>query len=319
VAGKLPAPPRAIKDLLDTTLIIMKANAANRASVNWKAIEKQVWAQAAGVENPYQLGPLYRALFRSLNDFHGAVFIGDSMFKFQREEPEASDSIKNEWKKGVFVQTQMLKGNIGYLRVPYISFDERDKLDKKSQSLNDSLCTLLNRHVKGIVLDLRLNGGGAMYPMMLGLQQLLGEGDIGSFTGNEAQHWIIKSNGFYLDIQLLTAIIPSCSINNKNIPVVLLIGPGTGSSGEFLAISFKGRKNTLFIGSKSAGYVTSIKGFTINNAVSLRLSTGYGKDRAGKLYDTAIEPDIYMDTPDSFNDIQHDGKVLAAVKWINGL
>ena len=41
---------------------------------------------------------------------------------------------------------------------------------------------LLDKHVTGIILDLRLNGGGAMFPMMLGLEQLLHDGKIGSFV-----------------------------------------------------------------------------------------------------------------------------------------
>ena len=78
-----------------------------------------------------------------------------------------------------------------------MSFAERSELDKKSQSLNDSLCSLLDKNVVGIILDLRLNGGGAMYPMMLGLEQLLHDGKIGSFTEN-AGNWIIKNNSFTL-------------------------------------------------------------------------------------------------------------------------
>ena len=40
----------------------------------------------------------------------------------------------------------------------------------------------MDKNVTGIILDLRLNGGGAMFPMMLGLEQLLHDGKIGSFV-----------------------------------------------------------------------------------------------------------------------------------------
>jgi carboxyl-terminal processing protease len=316
-AGSAFGQTKEVRFLIDTVITVMKANSVNRDKVNWKQIEATAFSEAVGKENAYQLGPIFRNLLKSLNDFHGYILCWDSTYRWHRPEAEYSDSIKKEWKKGVFLQTAILSGNIGYLRVPYISFDKRPALDKKAQTLNDSLCSLLNQHVKGIVLDLRLNGGGAMYPMILGLEQLLHEGTLGSFETMDKQKWIIRDNNFYLDTTLLTSIIPKCSIQKTNIPVAILIGQGTGSSGEFLAISFKKRENTIFIGSNTAGYVTSTKGFQINDAVYILLATGYGRDRQGQIYEDALTPDIYNNEPDSFNDIKNDKKVVAAMKWID--
>ena len=102
----------------------------------------------------------------------------------------------------------------------------------------------------------------------------------------------------------------------QNIPVAVLIGPGTSSSGEFLAISFKKRKNTIFIVSNTAGYVTATQGYKINEAVTHLLSTGYGIDRESQIYDHSLSPDIYIKEPDSFNDIKNDKMVLTAIQWI---
>jgi hypothetical protein len=314
--GPISGQSKEVKFLLDTSIALMKSNAVNSDNVNWQKIEKNVYSQIVGKQNAYQIGSVFRTLFKELNDFHGAFYCWDSTYKWQRPEPEYSDSIKNEWKKGVYLEKRILRDNIGYLRVPYMSFAGRGELNKKAQSLNDSLCSLLSENVTGVVLDLRLNGGGAMFPMMLGLKQLLNDGIIGSFKGNSPANWILKDNGFYLDSTVLTTITPKCRITEKDIPVAVLIGPGTGSSGEFLAIAFKGRKNTVFIGKETAGYVTATQGFKINDAVMLLLSTGYGRDRNGKIYDTALAPDIYNNEPDSFNDIENDKKVLSAMKWI---
>jgi carboxyl-terminal processing protease len=308
---------REVRFLVDTTITIMKNNAVNRDKVDWTKLEATALSEAAGKENAYQLGPIFRMLFKTLNDYHGNISCWDSTYKWHRPEPEYSDSIKKEWKKGVYVQKEILPDHIGYLRVPYMSFAKRDELDKKAQALNDSLCTLLDQNVTGIILDLRLNGGGAMYPMMLGLEQLLRNGKLGSFEAISHDDWIIKDNGFYLDTAIITSIVPKCSIPDRNIPVAVLIGQGTGSSGEFLTIAFKKRENTVFIGSNTAGYVTTTMGFKINDAVWLMLSTGYGRDRQGQIYEQAISPDISIDAPDSFNDIRDDKKVLAAAKWIN--
>ncbi|HVM89922.1 MAG TPA: S41 family peptidase [Puia sp.] len=304
-----------IKLLLDTTIAIMKSNAVNRDKVNWEKIENNIYSEAVN-KNAYQLGTIFRTLFQSLNDFHGYFQCGDSIYRWHRPEPKDLDSLINEWKKGVRIQTRILEDNIGYLRVPSMSFAERNELDKKAQTLNDSLCSLLDKNVHGIVLDLRLDNGGAMYPMILGLEQILHNGKLGSFESKNATNWILKDNGFYLDTLLLNEIIPKCKITDKNIPVAILIGKGTGSSGEFLTIAFKKRKNTIFIGTNTAGYITTTQGFQINDASFLLLSTGYGRDRTGQTYKASIKPDNYNNALDNFNDISNDKKVLEAIKWL---
>ena len=118
-----------------------------------------------------------------------------------------------------------------------------------------------------------------------------------------------------MDTRVLCMIQPKCTISTTEMPVVVLIGGGTGSSGEFLAMSFKGRKHTVFLGSPTAGYVTSIEGLPIGKAY-LYLSTGYGMDRNGIIYTDAITPDITDDGIDQFNNIANDPKIKKAMQWI---
>jgi len=82
-------------------------------------------------------------------------------------------------------------------------------------------------------------------------------------------------------------------------------------------MSFQKRKNTIFLGENTAGYVTSVGGFKVNDPVYLYLSTGYGQDKAGQTYERSLVPEIRIIEPDSFNDIPHDKKLLAAMRWIN--
>lgn len=302
--------------VIDTVITVMKTNSVNRTTVNWDALRNKALQLAKDAQNSYQLGPAFRMLMQETNDFHGSIFVGDSTFRWQRPEPPVPDSISNAWKKGVVLQSKLLNSNIGYIRVPFMSFGKKADLDQKAQRMNDSLCALLNKNVKGMVVDLRLNGGGAIHPMMLGLQQLFGDGVLGSFTSEPPEQWIIKNNGFYVDTALFTSVNPACNTPAKTIPVAVLIGRGTGSSGEFLAMAFKGRSNTMFIGNNTAGYITSTQGFPINDSLFLLLSTTYGKDSKGRVYKEALKPDMVSNEPDSFNDIEHDKKVLAAVKWI---
>ncbi len=302
--------------LIDTTITIMKQNVYDGGVINWTELKRQALLQAANITSPYQLGPVMRYLYKSINDFHGAFFYKDSTFQWQHNKLVISDSISNEWKKGVESKTMLLDGEIGYLRIPSMPVADKKDFNVKAQKLNDSLCILLNKHVKGIILDLRLNGGGAMHPMILGLEQLLTPGRVGSFQTKIKEAWSIKENGFYVDTALISKINPTCNINAQKIPVVMLISPITGSAAECLIISFKGRKKTILLGSKTAGYVTVNTGIPINNEAFINLSVGFSMDRNGKVYKDAIEPDIPLITTDKFNDIQNDEKVRAATKWL---
>jgi C-terminal processing protease CtpA/Prc len=94
--------------------------------------------------------------------------------------------------------------NIGYLRIPSMPVSSKEDFYTKAQKLNDSLCTLLDKNIKGIILDLRLNGGGAMHPMILGLEQLLTQGYVGSFRVKKKEGWFIRDNVFYVDTTLFS-------------------------------------------------------------------------------------------------------------------
>jgi C-terminal processing protease CtpA/Prc len=305
-----------VRFLIDTTISIMRNNAVNADSVDWESLKGNAVAKAAGVNNPYELGPVMRYLFKSINDFHGAFFYRDSTFHWSRNETKVPDSIMNEWKKGVKSVTMVLDKNIGYLRIPSMPVATQKDFNTKAQKLNDSLCSLLGKNIKAIILDLRLDGGGAMHPMILGVKQLLTQGLVGSFETKKKEDWFIKGNRFFVDTVLISGIDPVCNINAQNIPVVMLVSPYTGSAAECFIIAFKGRKNTVLLGSKTAGYVTVNTGIPINDTAFINLAVGYSADRSGKIYREAIEPDIPFTGIDKFNDIPNDEKVKAAIKWL---
>ena len=305
-----------VKFLIDTTISIMKNNAVNAKSVDWDRVREDALAKAKDLTNPYQLGPTMRYLYKSINDFHGAFFYRDSVFQWRPKESKVSDSIMNEWKKGVQSITMVLDKNIGYLRIPSMPVASQNEFNTKAQRLNDSLCSLLNKNVKGIILDLRLNGGGAMHPMILGVEQLLMKGYIGSFRVKKKEDWFIRDNGFFVDTTLYSKITPRCNVDAQKIPIVILTSPHTGSSAECFIIAFKVRSNTVLLGSKTAGYTTVNTGMSINETAFMNLAVGYSADKNGKVYKEAIEPDIPFTSVDKFNNIPKDEKVKAAIKWL---
>jgi C-terminal processing protease CtpA/Prc len=241
----------------------------------------------------------------------------DSTFHWEKNKHNVADSIMNEWKKGATVVTKMLKDNIGYLRIPSIMGGGFEEFSSKAQKLNDSLCMLLSKSPKGLIIDLRLNGGGAMHPMILGVQNLLPSGKVGEFLINKKKEdWILSDNGFIVDTSVLAKIVPRCTVDAQRIPIVILTSPQTASSGEFLLMTFKGRPNTIQLGTSTRGLVTVNTGFSLKDTAFINLAVGYGADRNGKAYTRAIDPEIYVNGPDNFNNLEKDLKVVTAIKWL---
>lgn len=305
-----------VTTLLDTTIQIMQRQSVNTKLVDWKKIRNDALSGAKSVTDPYQLGPVIRNLYRALDDYHGSFYYKDSTFRWKHKEPTVSDSIMREWKRGAGIKTAFLDGNIGYLRIPGMQFSGKQSSDSNAQKLNDSLCHLLKKDIKGLVIDLRLNGGGAMYPMILGVQQLLEKGQVGSFLSEKREKWYLTETNFSFDTTVLANMKPACAVNGQKIPIAFLTSPPTGSSAEFLLIAFKGRDKTILVGTETAGFVTSVAGFPINDAAFVMLSTSYGRDRKGVTYKSAFKPDVIVNSADSFNNIQQDEKVKQAVKWL---
>lgn len=302
--------------LIDTAIKIMQEHSVNSNAVDWNKLKQHVYSEATSDTSAYQLGPIIRELYKAVNDYHGTFYYKDSAFRWNYNEPKVSDSIMNEWKKGTSVKTLTLENNIGYLRIPGMPYSSKEDCNAKAQNLNDSLCSLLEKNIKGLIIDLRLNAGGAMYPMILGVEQLLKKGQVGSFQSKKNEKWYLRDSTFSIDTAILASIKPKCVINGQNIPIVMLISPPTGSSAEFFIIAFKGRPKTILLGSKTAGFTTGIEGFPINDAALILLSTCYGVDRNGVVYKEAFKPDIPFVSKDSFNDITNDAKVKEAAKWL---
>jgi hypothetical protein len=220
----------------------MKSNAVNAGSVNWIKLRNEAFTKAKTITDPYQMGPVIRHLYQSLNDYHGFFRYGDSTFRWKPNKRSIPDSVMNEWKKGTGISATVLEDNIGYLRVPGIQYGGKEGDSKNAQKLNDSLCYLFGKNIKGLVLDLRLNGGGSMFPMILGLQQLFLPGKIGHFITKRRINWYIKENSFLLDSVEMASISPKCGNNLSKFATCCFNRGGNSQFGGVFSYSPEARK-----------------------------------------------------------------------------
>ncbi|MCR4873147.1 MAG: S41 family peptidase, partial [Bacteroidales bacterium] len=188
-------------------------------------------------------------------------------------------------------EARMLEGGIAYVKLPAHS----------GAQVSDSLYAYSvlhflqeNSSAAGVVIDLRDNYGGNMYPMISAVSPLLPDGEILQFKGKK------RTTPVMLDFVLRVVGIEASEIRKfpEGTPVAILTDDATASSGEATLLCFRGLDNTRTFGSPTAGYASANRPFPLKNGYSLILTTGRDVARTGEVFcDDPIAPDVETETP----------------------
>jgi C-terminal processing protease CtpA/Prc len=157
---------------------------------------------------------------------------------------------------------------------------------------------------KGVIIDLRENTGGNMYPMITAVSPLLPDGVILKFKSRKRMtpitlEYVVKSYQIAPDS---IGKIPSPT------PIAILTSPHTGSSGEATLLCFRGLDNVRTFGGPSAGYASGNVTHLLADGYKLAITRSCDVARTGEVFcNDPIEPDVPTETP-----------VEEAVRWISG-
>lgn len=128
------------------------------------------------------------------------------------------------------VDSEIREGEIGYIAISMFDIRTGDEF-------NEHLQKVLDNGAKGIILDLRDNGGGIVGSVTAVANQLLERGQMIFYTqdkqGNRQEH---KSYGEGIDI-----------------PIVVLVNENTASASELLAGALRDNKCSVLVGKKTFG------------------------------------------------------------------
>jgi C-terminal processing protease CtpA/Prc len=286
--------------------------------VDWNDLQSKVLKDSTTILSFKEFKNRIQLLFSSIDDKHAALFInGNKISANDKPITSIRSTLINELKRAnPQLRIEILEDKYGYILIPPNS--TRDNLPIMAQAIQDSLCTLLKSQLNGIIIDLRANDGGSIYPMFTGLSQLIGDGVFGAFNnidGTNRVQWKIKNGKIYQRGKIVASVKTNCSCSKK-MKVAVLLSQLTASAGEMVAIALKGRKNTIFIGEKTYGLTTGNVTFKIDGHL-LALSASFTEDRTGKVYNSSVLPDIEIIEGDNFSDISIDRKVLEAIQWFS--
>lgn len=309
---------------VDSLYTFIKSNSILRNQVDWNSIDETFHEKIKKAQSLQDTMKCFVTVLESLNDVHSQIYLNnqyyghypsfnDTTLAWLKPLNDKANSVTNQ------IHTEFFPNKIAYLRVPSIQVYDKRQINYYAQSLYDSIRKLASDKAKGFIIDLRLNGGGNIYPMLSGLSLLLGNDTIGYETdvdGSITRVWEIRNGNFILGGYRTTELSVEPNLKLQTIPIVVIIGPVTKSSGSMTAIAFKNRLNTVFIGEPTAnGYTTSNGYFQFAPNLTLNFATNFVADRSMTIYKTTVNPDIVIYHGDNFENLMKDEKIISAMKW----
>ncbi|AZI26326.1 hypothetical protein EA772_13605 [Pedobacter sp. G11] len=308
-----------VRAYLDSSLNIIRKHSLN-TKINWNDLRSNVYSKAVGANRYEDILHLYPYIFEQIDDHHGSLKFRGKTYSWNKKAVNpVNNTIATATKKYQSVHAENITKDIAYILIPGNTDFRGKQMDSIAKEIKNAISKINNQDIKGWVIDLRVNTGGNMYPMIAGLSDLIGEGKVGGFltsTNEPDGAWIIKNGSFYVDSVKVSPIKYSGYPIKKDIPVALLISGNTASSGEMTAISFIGRRKSVIIGEQSGGYTTSNLGFKLNEYSGLNLAVDYAADRNGKIYPKYLIPDYKVLNGDDFENLNNDLKIKKALIWL---
>lgn len=170
-----------------------------------------------------------------------------------------------------------LKPGYGYIRLSQFSGSTTDELEKALNKMESG-----NIPVKGLVLDLRNNGGGLLNQAIQVTDLFLEEGKILSIKGRNK-----KNTKVYM-------ATPDADI--RNYPLVVLINGGSASASEIVAGALQDQKRALILGTTSfgKGSVQTVETLRDGSGVKLTIAR-YFTPNGRSIQAKGIEPDIVLE------------------------
>lgn len=168
-----PAPlPDSVQAFLDKSLTLLETYSLERGTVNWPQLRQAVQQKAQGAQSVRELLPIYPFVFEQLKDDHGWLTYQGKTYKWRNTARPAypNTAVKAALAKKPGVLVKMLPGNVGYVQLPGINAGgSLQAMRDAAQVVQDSLCRLNPNQAQAWIIDLRLNDGGAMAPMLAGI------------------------------------------------------------------------------------------------------------------------------------------------------
>ena len=182
----------------------------------------------------------------------------------------------------VSVMSEMLSGNIGYIRILSFETSTDENFKKELESME-------KKKVKGLIIDLRDNGGGLVDSATKIADMLLGKCNITYLQNREGKKEYIDSNAAKTDL-----------------PYVILVNGNTASASEIVTAAVKDNKGGKIVGTRTYGKGVVQSTNTLDDGSALELTIlQYFSPNGHAIHKKGIKPNyVVKDDPKTKADEQ---------------
>ena len=191
--------------------------------------------------------------------------------------------------KTVAVKSELVENNLIYFRIStFLNENVNADLIKQYNKLKDQA----KGNIRGIIIDLRNNGGGLLSQAISVSDSFLEKGEIVSTRARRAN-----------DIQVVNATAGDIT---GGLPIVVLINGGSASASEIVAGALQDRHRAVLIGTKTFGKGSVQSVLPIQGHGAIKFTTArYFTPSGRSIQSVGIEPDIMI--PQAKIEVIEDG------------
>lgn len=211
-------------------------------------------------------------------------------------------------------QGKMLPGGYAYLEIPYLT--QVDKTVDFASECHRIISQLGKSNPCGWIIDLRRNEGGLIWPMLLGCGPLMGRELIGSMQTIDG-YWDWRYSHGAVRVGGKEALrVPFPAQDMPDVPIVVLTSHRTASAAEGLAIALRGADHAIIAGEATRGETTTRRGHQLSDGSALMLTNGVMQDSRGRVFGSAVVPDVPCTVDWATFGTANDPGLLVATQWL---
>lgn len=221
--------------------------------------------------------------------------------KIYRDGNVKEFTVKKEKVQIETVEYEMKENQIGYIAVTQF-------IDNTDELFEDALKDLEKQKMKGLIIDLRNNGGGLVNTCTNMLSRLVPEGDLLVYTqdkqGNRNEY-------------------KSTSKETVDVPMVILVNGNSASASEIMTGCLKDYGLAKVVGSKTYGKGIVQNIFPLSDGSALKFTTAkYYTPNGKNIHEIGIEPDVKVELDDegyrnALEDESKDTQLKKAMEILN--
>ncbi|MBU1151442.1 S41 family peptidase [Patescibacteria group bacterium] len=184
----------------------------------------------------------------------------------------------------------------------YISINQFN--DRTAIEFNDAISQIILEEAKGLIIDLRYNGGGYLDISVDLLSYLLPSNSVAVEIRqkDESENSMMYTNG---------------SQKLLNVPLVVLVNEGSASASEILAGAVQDHKRGLVMGTASfgKGTVQEVETFADGSSIRMTIAKWFTPD-GRSINEVGIAPDIVVEISDEDIENEYDRQKQEAIEYL---